>query len=166
AVDGAEFLIRIDGDRSATRDVQLNALLRVRGVCMVDVNDRDIPIGVRLLSPGGSALNVLAPGTSDPYSLPTQSIQRLSEFTAQKDFARLVHIRAVVALYRPGLSIFVKDDSGSLFLETRLETPLAAGDIIDAAGFLGNDDAPQLEHTVYRKIGTGPAPRPRAVTAE
>ncbi len=166
AIDGSEFLIRIDGNRTATGDVLVNALLRVRGVCTVDVNDRGIPIGVHLLSPGGFALDVLAPGTADPYGLPAQSIQGLSEFASQKDFGRLVHIRAVVALYRPGKSIFVKDATGSLYIETRLETPLAVGDIVDAVGFLGNDDAPNLARTLYRKIGVAAAPRARAVTVE
>jgi len=141
--------------------VLVNTPLRARGVCTVDVNDRGIPIGVHLLSPGGFALNVLEPGTADPYSLPTQSIQALSEFASQKDFGRLAHIRAVVALYRPGKSIFVKDATGSLYMETRLETPLAVGDIVDAVGFLGNNDAPDLARTVYRTVGGGPAPRAR-----
>jgi signal transduction histidine kinase/CheY-like chemotaxis protein len=169
AVDGVEFPIRIDGDRSATGDVQVNALLRVRGVCMVDVNERGTLVGVHVLSPGGFALNVLAPGTADPYSLPTRSIHSLSEFTTQKDFGRLVHIRGVVALYRPGSSgssIFAVDATGSLNLETRLGPPLAVGDVIDASGFLGNNDGPGLEHTIYRKIGVAPPPRARAVTAE
>ena len=60
----------------------------------------------------------------------------------------------------------MKDATGSLYIETRLETPLAVGDIVDAVGFLGNDDAPNLARTLYRKIGIAAAPRARAVTVE
>jgi signal transduction histidine kinase/ActR/RegA family two-component response regulator len=167
AVDGAEFLVRIDGDRSATRAVQTNAVLRVRGISMVVLNDRGKGIGLRVLSPGGPSVDVLEPGVADPYTLPTHQIQDLSEFSTQHhDFGRLVHIRAVVTLYRPGSALFVQDATGSFCLETRLETPLAVGDVVEAAGFLGNHDGPDLGHTVFRKVGTGPVPRARAVTIE
>ena len=167
AVDGAQFLVRIDGDRSATRAVQTNAVLRVRGICTVVLNEHGKQIGLRVLSPGGLSVDLLEPGVVDPYALPTHQIRDLSEFsTQQHEFGRLVHIRAVVTLYRPGSAIFVQDATGSFCLETRLVTPLAVGDLVDAAGFLGNNDGPELGHTVFRKVGVGPAPRARAVTVE
>jgi signal transduction histidine kinase/CheY-like chemotaxis protein len=164
AIDGTEFPIRIASGRGAARDVLMNAVLRVRGVCTVDVSDRGKPIGVRLLSAGRSAIDVLEPGLADPYSLPMQPIARLSEFSAQQAFGRLVHIRAVVTLYRRGLSVFVQDATGSLYIQSDQMTPLSAGDVIEAAGFLGSDDGPDLERAVYRKIHGGPPPPARAVT--
>jgi signal transduction histidine kinase/ActR/RegA family two-component response regulator len=160
-----EFPIQIAGGSGAMPDVLVNALLRVRGVCTVDVSDRGKPIGVRVLSPGRSAIEVLEPGIADPYGLPVQPIERLSEFSAQQAFGRMVHIRAVVALYRRATGVFVQDATGPLYMSTAQETPLEAGDVIDAAGFLGSDDAPVLESAMYRRIRAGPAPAARAVTA-
>jgi signal transduction histidine kinase/CheY-like chemotaxis protein len=163
-VGGSEFPIRIAGGHGVTREVLLNALLRVRGVCTVDVNDRGRPIGVRLLSQGGSAIDVLDPGVADPYSLPAQPIESLSKFSAQHAFGRMVHIRAVVTLYRRASAVFVQDATGSLYLTTLQETPLVAGDVIDAAGFLVSDDGPELDRSVYRTLHAGPAPAAREVT--
>jgi signal transduction histidine kinase/ActR/RegA family two-component response regulator len=164
-VGGTEFPVRIAGGRGAMPDVLVNALLRVRGICTVDVSDRGKPMGVRLLSAGRSAIEVLEPGTADPYGLPVQPIERLSEFSAQQAFGRMVHIRAAVTLYRRGTAIFVQDATGPLHVSTGQETPLVAGDVIDAAGFLGSNGTPVLESATYRKIHSGPAPAARTVTA-
>jgi signal transduction histidine kinase/CheY-like chemotaxis protein len=164
-VGGTELPIRMAGGRGAVPDVLVNALLRVRGVCTVDVSDRGKPIGVRVLSQGRSAVEVLEPGIADPYTLPVQSIERLSEFAAQQAFGRMVHIRAVVTLYRRSTAIFVQDATGPLYVSTGQDTPLVAGDVIDAVGFLGSNEAPVLESAVYRKLRAGPVPAARVVTA-
>ena len=164
-LDGMQMVVRIDGDRDATRAVQLNAVVRVRGVCRVDVNDYGKSIGMHVLTSRRS-VETIEPGVEDPYSLPTNRIHDLTEFsTQQHHFGRLVHIRAVVTLYRPGTSIFVQDETGPFCLVTTMDAPLSVGDVIDAVGFLGNDDGPQLEHTVFRRLGPGPPLRARSVTA-
>src|SRR5260370_27568353 len=105
---------------------------------MVDVSDRGNPIGVRLLSEGRSAIEVLEAGIADPYGLPVQPIEGLSEFSAQQAFGRMVHIPAVVTLYRRGTAMFVPDPTGPPPLSTGQEAPLLPRGPIQSVRFLSS----------------------------
>jgi PAS domain S-box-containing protein len=166
SVDGWEFAVRIGGEADALRDIQVDTRLRVRGVCQVRVDDRHRPTGfVSILSPDRTFVDVLAAGTADPFSAPVWLVQDLAEFSAQRAFGRLIRLRASVVLHRPGISIFVRDATGSIYAETNQTAPVALGDVVDVVGFLANEDGPTLERATYRVVAHGPPPEPREVTA-
>ena len=165
AVDDWEFPIRIAASGAAVSVIQVNTRLRVRGVCAVDVGDRGTPLDVRLLAPNVSSFDVVEDGTAEPLRLPTTAARRLWEFSAQAAFGRLVHIRGSVVLQRAGVSLFVRDETGSVFCETHGTTPVAVGDIVDVVGFLGiEDNAPKLVRATYERRSAGPPPVARAAT--
>jgi len=166
ALDNWELTIEVAGAPSELSAIQVNTQLRLRGVCDVRVDDANRPIGVvRLMVPNAGLVEVLGPGTADPYAIPIWPIAELAEFRAQKAFGRLVHVRASVALQRPGTSLFVKDATGSVYVQTPQATPVRVGDIVDVVGFLANDDGPTIGRGVYRVVGHGAEPPARAVTA-
>jgi signal transduction histidine kinase/ActR/RegA family two-component response regulator len=166
AVDDWEFPIRITGLGAAVGVIQVNTRLRVRGVCAVDAGERGRSLDVRLLAPNASSFDVVEAGTTEPLSLPTTPVQRLSEFSAQAVFGRLVHVRASVVLQRPGTSLFVRDATGTVYCETQATTPVAVGDIVDVVGFLGmEDNAPLLVRATYERLSAGPPPVARTATA-
>jgi signal transduction histidine kinase/CheY-like chemotaxis protein len=154
-IDGRVFDVRIAHGAPAPGAVLVNAVIRVRGVCDVDISRRGVPLGGRILSPGPSAVDVVDPGTADPFRLPVQTIQNLFEFRAQQYFGRLVHIRASVALERPGTSLFVQDATGSLYVATQDPLKVIVGDLVDIVGFLGSDNGPIIERARYRPLGRG-----------
>ena len=166
ALDNWELTIEVAGAPSELAAIQVNTQLRLRGVCDVRVDDANRPIGVvRVMVPNAGLVDVLGPGTADPYAIPIWPIAELAEFRAQKAFGRLVHVRASVALQRPGTSLFVKDATGSVYVQTAQATPVRVGDIVDVVGFLANDDGPTIGRGVYRVVGHGAEPPARAVTA-
>ena len=166
AVDDWEFPIRIPGLGAAAGVIQVNTRLRVRGVCAVDAGARGRSLDVRLMAPNASSFDVVEAGTTEPLSLPTTPVHRLSEFSAQAVFGRLVHVRASVVLQRPGISLFVRDATGTVYCETQATTPVAVGDIVDVVGFLGlEDNAPLLVRATYERLSAGPPPVARTATA-
>jgi signal transduction histidine kinase/ActR/RegA family two-component response regulator len=165
AVDGLVFDVRIEDGAAALRDVLVNAEIRVRGVCRVELGARGTPLSARILSSGRSPIEVVAPGTADPFSLPVRTISSLSEFRAYRDFGRLVHLKATVALQRPGTSLFVQDATGSIYVSTSDDTPVAPDDVIDVVGFMGSSDgSPGLESALYRRTGQGTPSVPQPAT--
>ena len=165
ALDNWELTIEVAGTPAELAAIQVNTQLRLRGVCDVRVDDANRPIGVvRLLVPNAGFVDVLGAGTADPYAIPIWPVAELAEFRAQKAFGRLVHVRASVALQRPGTSLFIKDATGSMYVQTPQETPVRVGDIVDVVGFLANDDGPTLSRGVYRVVAHGKEPQARAVT--
>ena len=166
AVDDWEFPIRIPGLGAAVGVIQVNTRLRVRGVCAVDAGERGRSLDVQLLAPNASSFDVVEAGTTEPLSLPTTPVQRLSDFSAQAVFGRLVHVRASVVLQRPGTSLFVRDATGTVYCETQATTPVAVGDIVDVVGFLGmEDNAPLLVRATYERLSAGPPPVAHTATA-
>ena len=168
AVDGTVFDVRIADGAAARRDVSVNAQIRVRGVCRVDIGARGTPISARILVPLRSALEVLEPGTADPFKLPVRTIRSLSEFRAYRDFGRLVHIQATVALQRPGTALFVQDGTGSIYVSTSSDARVSPDEVVDVIGFLGSTDgSPAIETGQYRGAGRRmPAVPQRASVAE
>jgi signal transduction histidine kinase/ActR/RegA family two-component response regulator len=162
-----ELTLRVAGAEAARAGVLPDARLRVRGACEVKVDEQHRPIAVvELLSPGRAFVTVLDEGAADPFSLPLRSVRALWEFNAQRWFGRLVRLRGTVTLQRSGLSIYVRDATGSIYADTLDSTPLTVGDTVDVVGFLANVDGPVLENSTYRFVSHGDAPRSRAVTPE
>jgi len=165
AIDDWEFSIRIAEADAPTAVIQVNMRLRVRGVCAVDVGERGMPVDVRLLAPDAAAFDVLEAGIAEPLRQPITDVQRLWEFSSQANLGRLVHVRASVVLQRPGISLFVRDATGTLFCETHAATLVAVGDIVDVVGFLGiEDNAPKLVRATYNRRSAGPLPTARTAT--
>ena len=165
ALDNWELTVDVAGTPSELAAIQVNTQLRLRGVCDVRVDESNRPIGiVRLMVPSAALVDVLGPGTSDPYAIPVWPVAELAEFRAQQAFGRLVHLRGSVVLQRPGTSLFIKDATGSVYVQTSQATPVRVGDIVDVVGFLANEDGPTLGRGVYRVVRHGPEPEARAVT--
>jgi PAS domain S-box-containing protein len=78
-----------------------------------------------------------------------------------------VVLRATVTRQRQGRSLYVVDETGSLFINTSQRDPVIPGDIVQIVGVPDRDElAPFLESQRYTKVGSGAPPRPRAADAE
>ena len=152
-IDGMVFSIHITDGATMLQTLRINAAIRIRGVCRVEVGARGTPLSARILSPGPYTVDVLDAGTVDPFQLPVRTIQSVSEFRAQKDFGHLVHIQAAVALQRLGSSLFVQDSTGSIYVASTDETVAAPNDVLDVVGFLGSLGGPVIEAAQYRRTG-------------
>jgi hypothetical protein len=76
-------------------------------------------------------------------------------------------VRGVVTRYRPGRSLTIRDQSGSISAYTVATTPVAPGDVVEVTGIADVDSAgaPSIDKATYRKIGTDEPPRAIPVSA-
>jgi PAS domain S-box-containing protein len=145
----------------------VGAKVRAQGVSGGVYNPRNQFLGAMLLVPARKNLIVEAPAPADLFSLPVRPIQHVLRLGPAEEFNQRVHVQGIVTLQRPGEAIYIRDAKEGLEVETRQETPLQVGDLVDVVGFPGvGGFSPILQDAVYRKIGTGAEPPPVVVTAE
>lgn len=75
-------------------------------------------------------------------------------------------VRGVVTRQRPGVSLFITDASGSLYINTDQGDDVSVGDLVEVTGRAANDGfSPFLDRATYRKVGTGTPVAPKDVQA-
>lgn len=133
----------------------INATVSIRGVCGTLFNQKRQLTGVRLFVPDLNSIKVLESPPVDLFSLPVQTISGLMQFNSGSSLKPLVKVRGVVAHQQGDFSIYLQDDSGSLYVRTSGKTRVQAGDLIEAAGRpVPGVNAPSLFDAVVKKIGT------------
>ncbi len=94
-----------------------------------------------------------------------QPISRVREIAQVAPSTRVV-IRGTVTRCRPGHSLYVQDQTGSILVRIDKSSPVAVGDIVEVSGLADVDnDAPAVIHARYEKFGVAEAPVPIGVDA-
>ncbi len=144
----------------AEPETLVDSTLRVRGVCSTLFNRQRQLFGFRMLVPGPEDLTVETPASSSPFSIVTQPIGSLLQYTPDGSFGHRVKVVGTVAYYEPGIALFVENENRGLYAQTRGLAPLVAGDKVEILGFPAKGEyTPMLQDAVYRKIGQGSAPQ-------
>jgi PAS domain S-box-containing protein len=145
----------------------VDAQVRLQGACGTIFNKKRQLIGVQLFVASPERITILQPAPEDPYASPVRPIGTLLQFTPQAARAHRVRVQGIVTLQRTGRSLFIRDDTEGLYVQTIQPTPLQIGDKVDVVGFpSAGDFSPILENAIFRRIGLGPAFAPVKVTAE
>lgn len=141
--------------------------VRIQGVCSTMLNEKKQLKGIQLCIPSLSFIEVIEAAPSDPFSISVRPIGTLFRFNPKENSGHRVKIRGVVTLQRSGRSLFVRDESGSIYLQTAQKTAVQPGDEVEAIGFpVVNNTTPELDDCEFKKVGTGPAPEPIAITPD
>jgi PAS domain S-box-containing protein len=142
----------------------VDARVQARGAVGSIHNQRRQLIGIQLYVPRLAEVIVEEPAPADPVSLPIRPINSLLQFTPRGGSGHRVRVQGVVTLER-GHSLFVRDESGSVMVQTLEAAASRPGDRVDALGFPAvGEYTPILQDAVFRKIGTGPPPSPVQIT--
>jgi signal transduction histidine kinase len=113
--------------------------------------------------PRAAFVLVLAWPTVTPAAPALHTISRVREMGRAAPGAR-VTVRGVVTRFRSGRSVYVQDQTGSIFAYTVGTDPLTPGDIVELTGTVEvEQQMPIIDAATYRKVGTGPAPEPIVV---
>lgn len=145
----------------------VDARIRIHGVCGAEFSSKDQLIGVQLYVPSLRDVSVIEAAEPYPFNESTTPIGQLQRYGFHNSAGHRVKLAGVVTAPLPGHGFYMKDDSGSLSVESRQSIALQPGDRIETLGFIGLADAHvQLEDAVSRKIGSGSAPAAKTVTAE
>jgi PAS domain-containing protein len=145
-------------------DDLVDSTLRVRGVCSTEFNRQRQLFAIRLMVPRPEDLMLEKPAAVDPFAVPTRSIGSLLQFTPQGSYGHRVKISGTVIYQQPGSALYVEDEKGGLYVQTKQGDPLQSGDQVEVLGFPAQGEyTPVLQDALYRKISAGPEPKPDEV---
>ena len=123
--------------------------------------------GFRIMFPGRDEVKIEEPAPANPFALPLRPVDSLLRFTPDVDFVHRVHIRGRVTLAWPGRVVCLQDSSQGICVQSVQMTPLAEGDLVDAAGFPAvGDYTPTLTDATLQPLGGGRPVAAKRVTAE
>ena len=103
----------------------VDSLVKVRGVCSTLFNRQRQLFGFRLLVSRPTDLVIEKPAPANPFAIPAQTIESLLRFTPQGTFGHRVKVVGTVIYQEPGRALFIQDEKGGLYAQTRQRTPVA-----------------------------------------
>jgi signal transduction histidine kinase len=143
----------------------IDAVVTVDGVVFPRSNTRGECLEIYLVSVPPDGVRVVEPPPAQPFESPRVGLESIARFTARQRPGRIVQTEGTVIHAVPGEVIFLQDGAGGIVVKTDSREPLAAGDRVAVAGF-PDLSAPVagLKHALVRRLASGPAPTPRAIT--
>src|SRR5215831_13812782 len=160
-VGGGKVSVVSNGPRPAQPLV--DAQVRVQATCLYQFTQRRKVLRPVLFVPRSVPVGIIeaAPAEADAPLRPAGS---LLEFSPENTSGHRVHVRGVVTHQEPGTSVWIRDESGGLRVQTPQAGRLESGDEIDVLGFPKYGSlTPTLEDAVFRKAGATNAPSAREV---
>jgi diguanylate cyclase (GGDEF)-like protein len=137
-------------ERGAIYSGLVDAKVRLHADAAPTINANGQMIGVHLMAPNLSALEVLEPAPGDPFERPPIPIDRLLHWDQFSASFHRVHLRGIVTLQWPGLSLCIRDATRGICMQTDQDIPLDLGRVVDVAGFVGTENnEPVLTDAVF-----------------
>lgn len=131
----------------------IDAAVRVRGLAAGFINDKRQLVSPHLRMRSFEEIRVEQPPPADPFAEPLTRVDSLLQFSPTGRPGHRVRVRGVVTHHEPGRSLFLRDGSLGLAVQTRDTTPAAPGDLVEVLGFpaMGSFSA-KLEDAVFRVV--------------
>ena len=136
----------------------VGAKVRVRGTVAASFNAtlRQLT-SINVYVPTGEDFVVEQPEPHPPLEQPLLPLGEIARYRPDANRGGRIHVRGVVTFYRPGLDLFIQDDTGGLHIETTQALRLTPGDAIEAVGFLNIAGyLPVLEDARCRRLTETP----------
>ncbi len=139
-------------------ELLVGATVRVRGTVAASFNASLHQLtSINVYVPTPDDFIVEAAESHPPFELPVLPLGEIARYRPDVNHGGRIHVRGVVTYYRPGLDLFIQDETGGLHLESIQVNRLAPGDTIEAAGFLNiSGYRPVLEDARMRRISEAP----------
>lgn len=145
-------------------DHLIDSRVRIQGVCNALFSASQEFAGAVISVPDVKLLTVEEPAPAGKFDVPATKIRDVLKYRSGDIAEHRVRIHGVVELFRPGISLFMTDGDGNLYVETASEKSLRPGDVIDVLGFPDfYQGGPALLDAEYRVVGSGPSPTPEPV---
>lgn len=165
-----QIALMVDGERLTAYAEQIpvaqpeelvDSVVKVQGVCSTLFNPKRQLSGVLLLAPRAADLIVEQPAPAKPFDAPAQDISSLLQFTPQGNFGHRVKLRGTVAYAEPGDAVFIQNEKGGVYCQTKLRAPLPPGAQVEVLGFPPRANTPPSSRMPFTaKLATAPRPRP------
>ena len=145
----------------------LDADVTLRGVCGALFNGKRQMLGIQMFVPGAECIRVLEAPSSNPFSVAPTPIADLLQFSRVRDMGHRVRVRGTVTYADLSGSTWVRDATGGVMVRDHDARGLAAGDLVDVAGFPEIAGfSPTLRGSELKRLQSGPPPAPLRITAE
>jgi signal transduction histidine kinase/DNA-binding response OmpR family regulator len=145
----------------------IDARVKIRGVCGAVYNSNLQLIGIQIFVPGLDQIFIEEAAQSDPFALPVRTNNSLLRFNPRERPGHRIRVQGIVTLQQPDGSIFIKDETSGLYVQTRQDIQLERGDRVDVIGFAAAGEfTPILEDAIIQKSSSGALPVPVFITAE
>lgn len=166
AAGGEQFAATIPYNTNAAAGARLvDARVRVTGVCGTVFDQRRQLKGIKLYVPDLSHVIVEESPGGDPFSLPVKPVTSLAQFNPYRVPGHRVRVQGTVTLWGPDGTLFLRDETGGMFVRGYHLPEASPGDLVDVAGFPEfNPFTPQLDDVTIRILGSGTTPAPTAIT--
>jgi len=108
---------------------------------------------------------VQQPAPPDPFAAPIRTVESLFRYGRQGRLGHRVRVSGLVTMQRDSSSLYVRDDTGALFVELLDTEKVQPGDRLDVAGFPAVvAGVPNLQNSIIRRRGSGSAPVSRTIS--
>jgi PAS domain S-box-containing protein len=126
--------------------------VKIRGSAGIRFNlQREIG-GYQLFTPDLKDVTITEVPPLPPFALPVRPIKDLLRFSSGNSAGHRVHIRGVVLYNKIGEFLYLRDSSGTIYVQTRQEMGILPGTPVDVAGFPAmGETANRLEDAVFQK---------------
>jgi signal transduction histidine kinase/CheY-like chemotaxis protein len=139
----------------------LDKPVRVRGVCGAGFSTRDQLVGVTVYVPSIREITVRQNPSLVPADAPPILIQNVQRFGFQMSAGLRAKIAGSVTMVANDRGLFLADQTGSIYVDTRDAVTVKPGDRVEALGYPGLFDTHvRLEDATVRRIAPGPFASP------
>ncbi|HZR16550.1 MAG TPA: PAS domain-containing protein [Verrucomicrobiae bacterium] len=155
-VVGGRLAVVVNDFDQGKQERLLGSLVRINGVCQAIRDNRNRRVGLQLLVPYMDCIEVLRPAPEDPFD---QTLRKIAELDDQRSRSTNLTIRLVktagTVTYKEPRVLFIQDGNDGMRVFLRADSPVHAGDRIEAVGLAEPDGfSPRLAQAIVRKIGT------------
>jgi PAS domain S-box-containing protein len=137
----------------------VDSTVRVRGVCETLFNRQRQLFHVRIVAPSSEDIVIEKKPPEDPFSISTQTIDSLFQFSPQGTYGHRVKVVGTVVYRQADSTLYIQDHNQGLYVRTQQPGRLLVGDRVEVVGFPAKGEyTPMLEDAIYRKVGSDPLP--------
>ena len=134
-VDGGLINAYIDSRDPSTLKGLLDAEVEATGVASARFDGKMQQTGVALAVPSPADIKILTRASAGPWSLPVTRMGDIFPGYRVKNFSHRVRVHGTITYYQPSSVIVLQSGAQSLWIMTRVESPLRIGDEADVTGF-------------------------------
>ncbi len=139
----------------------LDAHVSVSGVCQSEFNGNFQLTGISILAPNISEVIVLEPPRRDPFLLTPAAIGELQRYGGLHPLESRLKLAGVVTAAVPDRGVYIRDNTGAVYVETRQDDLPKVGDEVEALGFVDiSQQHIRIQDAELRRTGASARPVP------
>jgi len=167
AVDGGRLLALVPGFRGAIPLGLVDSKVRIRGTCGTAFNSKNQLEGIVFFLQRLAQVETEEQGPIDPFAMPVRPIDSLMKFSSEGAPGHRVRVEGVVTLQRIGRTLYIRDATDSVYVQTLQRTILRPGDRVTVVGFPSlHELSPVMQDAVFERVGSGPEVTPTKISPE